>query len=380
MKFSCHKNSFLEQISYAKDISTSRDFNYSLINVLLYLEEDKLYILSTNGKIIYKSILPVNEELKGSCTVNSKKIYEIIKYFPESIIQFHLKDNSLIIYSLDLKIKRKYTLYTSSNEGYPLKESNIKEKFKSNICLNIEYEKLRRLIKKTIYVMFIDEARPFLNGACFEKVDSEFNVIATDGKRLALVKLDNDIKVESNFNIIIPYKTLYEISKMIKYGEENETCQIYINDNQVLFKMSNIELKSTLISGKYPNYKEVIPKNVKFKIQINREILFQSICALSLMSDQKLLKIIFEFQKNHLLLYSSSEDFGFSSDSIEYVKEVDQIELKIAFNCMSIIDLLKEIESNDVEIWLTDPKSPVLFKGVEDKDFYSIVAPMKMDI
>ncbi len=241
----------------------------------------------------------------------------------------------------------------------------------------LKAHQLCMLIDQTSYCVSTDETRYHLNGVFCEKEKRRLRFVATDGHRLSYA----DQEGVENFNlqegIIIPRKGIHEIYKLLSNAEEEELVQIAIHPPRILVKYSNFLLSVRLIEGKYPNYKQLLPKTSKIKARVKREHLIQGLKRVSILSSLQSKNVRFEWSESNkkLILTSSHPDLGSAKEEVDL--ESINGGLEIRFNARYFLDSLSHIQDEDVIVEMNTATSPGKIKGVSSHAV-SIIMPMKL--
>lgn len=369
MEFICAKEDIQKSLSHAEGIVSSRTTLSILANVLLETKDNGLEISSTDLEVGFKTVIPAEIKQAGATTIQAKKLSELIKSFSSGNIHFTLEEqNRMNLASENPAIKANFKIMTLPKDDYP----NIPE-FSGENAFTLSQLSLKEMIRKTIFSASTDEARYFLNGIFFEKKEDNLTLVATDGKRLSLIKSGLQEKID-NFEIIIPSKVLNELIKILK---DEGDCKISLTESKVFFQIGDTELVSNLLEGQFPNYNQVIPSETNNLALINLMDFIDAINRVKHMVDPKLAQIRFDILPSKLVLSGYHPDFGEAKDEIEIDYNGDEI--NIAFNYNYLLDALKEITQKDVELKMTNNKSPVILKGVEETNYFSVVMPMKLN-
>jgi DNA polymerase-3 subunit beta len=245
--------------------------------------------------------------------------------------------------------------------------------------MKIDASVLSEMIEKTIYSVSTDETRYHLNGVYFEfQGDGRdvYRMVATDGHRLSMVdrKTEGKMKGMPSQGVIIPRKGLYEIRKVL--DTVNGQFEMAIEGSQLIVRHNSTVLMVRLIEGKYPNYQQLIPQNLKRLAKVNREMLLASLKRVSLLSNQKYKGVTLTLNDGRMEISSNNPELGDAKEEIEVNYEGQ--ELKIGFNARYILDVLGSFEDTEVDLHLNDQLSPGLMRPHSDANYTCVVMPMRI--
>ena len=249
-------------------------------------------------------------------------------------------------------------------------------KFKEDKKVALAQEKIRGMLKKTSFAVSADESRYVLNGIFISLKEHKLTMVATDGRRLALVDEDVDLAANSQGEFIVPAKAVNELNRLL---QDKGEVEIKFSDNQAAFtlkddKGNSILVITKLIEGNYPNYRQVIPAEAKERISIGREELLHALRRAEIMTSEKQNSVKVAFSKNNMAITANSPDVGEARESlaINYKGK----EMAIAFNPGYLIEPLTALTQDEVFIELIDELSPGVLKI--NGPFLYVVMPMRL--
>ena len=340
-----------------------------LLNTGPYLEKkdlsqitSHLYISSNDEEFIVKATdYEIGLEYKtknikvidaGVATANGKKLLDIVKI---------LKDDEVILETINdyLYIKQnssKFKLPMFNPNEFP-EFPKIEDKPKFDINSN----QFVRSIKKIASAIDTNNPKFELNGALIDIKSGFINLVATDTRRLALVKIEN--ASEDNFSLIIPKKAIGEIQKLFF-----DDIEIFYDENTLIAKSDNFQFFTKLINGKFPDYERIIPKEKKFRLLLNREKMVDSMKQISTVSNE--MKIT--FKPNSILFESLNDDNIEAKTEVEFNTGLDS-DITIAVNSRYVIDFLSNIEDSNFTLGFNDTGLPF---SLESENFMTIVMPI----
>lgn len=368
MIFSTTKANLMEFLSLVNPLLPAHSTKPITECVLLDLKENILKITATDLTVTLVSDIEVNGVEDGVVAIHGKRLFSIIKELPEATISIKQENSVVKIICGSIKFE---VVITEDFSDYP----TIPQKIDSNKIV-MDSLKLKKYLSKTIYAVSNDELRAVLTGVMFSIKYNELIMVATDGVRLVRLE-DKSLKFEGDdAELVIPAKSLQIVSNSIA---KNEECQIYFQDTYAEFRFAHLTIFTRLISGKYPAYQAIIPVNNNINVKMDREIFINSLRRISISCNPltRLLKL--SFQAGQLTI--SSEDNTTSSKSEEVLKiDYTHEDMVIGFNSGKLTELVKNQESNFIELFIGTPAKPVIFKPYESGESYdliSILMPVK---
>jgi len=367
MKFTCHKNVILKEISIAQDIISSRNSLSILSNVLLEADNGILKIKATDLKVSFETQIPVEVSQAGSTTVYCDKFLGIIRSLPDGDVEFNLADGRLLINPIFGKIN--FQLKSIASEKFP----EIKE-IEDDKYFELSQSSLIEMIGQTIFSVSDDETRYFMNGVYLEHQEGTISMVATDGRRLSYIKKDLETEIIDFDAVIIPTKILHLIKKLAS-GEGS--LYLAVSEKTIFVKFDNQKISSNLIEGQFPNYNRVIPEHQEFNINVNKKDLVEALRRVSLLVEQKSRRIYLTFSNGTITLNSEESEIGIAKEEINCDYEGDG--LTVALNYIYLLDPLKVIDDEEISIKFTEANKAISIFSIPEKDYFHIVMPMQLD-
>jgi DNA polymerase-3 subunit beta len=248
--------------------------------------------------------------------------------------------------------------------------------FNDDKCIVVPQQILKGMMKKTSFAMSADESRYVLNGIFISLRDHKLTMVATDGRRLALVDEEVDISKPSEGEFIVPAKTVNELNRLL---QDKGEAEIRYADNQASFllkdeKGATILIITKLVEGNYPNYRQVIPGEAKERIALPREEFLHALRRAEIMTSEKANSVRLTFDKNRLEITANSPEIGEAKETLTLNYKGSQ--LAIAFNPRYVIDPLVALVNDEVFMELIDELSPGVLKI--NGPFLYVVMPMRL--
>lgn len=370
MKFTIKQNILLEGLNYAIRGISTKNLRPILNCIKFELHEDGLYLMSTDNEIAIKTFIDANKieniESQGEIVVSGRYIYEIVRKLPDEDINFEeVIDSKLYITTNNSS----FTLNCSPSIEFP----DLELEYNVNPII-LKQNMFKTIINQTAFATSTSETRPVLTGINFQIEDNKMTCTATDSYRLAVktIELQNN---KDKANIIIPTKNLNELFKMLNADEEE--MEMHIFGNKVIFKFGNITMLSRLISGTYPDTSKLIPNEFALTMKVNFNDFYGAIDRASLLtneSDKNTIK--FATTESEAIISSNIPEIGNVEEKIIVNKNKDE-EIKIAFNSKYMMDSIKALNSDEIELKFNGEVKPIILKDPENDDLIQLILPIR---
>lgn len=369
MKINSIKENLLEGIQTIQSALSPRTTLPVLQNFLMDTENSKLKIVFTDLEMAIKQYINAEVQASGSITIPAKKFSDILH---------NLQDDQDILISTDASNKvhincgkSKFWIIGTPKEEYPVvPDLNKSESF------TMPAAALSEMIKKTIFAASAEETRYVLNGILWISGKDGFEMVATDGRRLALAK-NRKTGIKKDFKIIVPTKVLYELIRFINAHEpgKDENIMIGVSSNQIGFQIRQTTFISRLVDGSFPNYEQVIPSRKDIQIEVGSADLMAITKRAALCTSDRGGAVKYSLKKGRLHVGASSQNMEFED---EIPVSYDGEDFQIAFNPQFVVDVLRNIDSEKVVFSLTTPINPALVEPAGDNNFRYVIMPMRV--
>ncbi|MDC2978033.1 DNA polymerase III subunit beta [Pelagibacteraceae bacterium] len=371
MKFKIPRSSFFKTLSHLQGIVDKKSSLPILANILIEATDNQLTLSSTDMDISIIEKITCNVIEEGATTINSQILYDIVRKIDDNS-EIEIISNNGKLLSLRSEGSR-FSLACLPKEDYP-----IIEKDNSGVEIILNSKILYKLIEKTKFAISNEETRYFLNGLYFNitKEDNKniVTIVGTDGHRLAKFSHEIDNKIDQVSGVIIPKKTIYELSKLL--SEIDSNVKISISSNKIVFIIDDIVFVSKLIDGSFPDYKRVIPNDNANILKISRDKLLSAVDRVSTIANEKSPVIKFKLFNNILNLNTINNESSTASEDLKISYEGEEIE--IGFNSKYIMDIVNNLEDNEISINLKDNVSPVIAKENSNTNLVYVLMPMRV--
>ncbi len=371
LELKIEKEELLKGVSKTQSIAEKRSSMPILSNVLLEVQDDKLFITATDLEISFKGTYTAEIINSGQLTVPARKFYEIVHEMTDK--KLNLKETE----SFNLSVtgaRSKYQLHGLSAEDFPPMPDYTEVKF-----VDIPADVLKNMIDKTIYSITTEETRYILGGVFVERFSNQNKSIlrftSTDGHRLSLIdhKLDGLENIDLEKGVIISRKGLAEMRKI---ADEGGDLKLAFTSNSAVLMKDEAVLVMRLLEGRFPEYNLVIPKQNENVMTLARREFLETLRRIAVMSSERYKGTKFLIEPKNLTLSVVNPDIGEAQENlpVEYEGE----ELTIGFNVRYFIETLSALKGDSISLAFKDPKSPCLIKSEQDKGFIGVIMPMKV--
>ncbi|MFH1398447.1 MAG: DNA polymerase III subunit beta [Candidatus Omnitrophota bacterium] len=362
MRFKFNKEDLIRGIDTIQNVISAKTTLPILSNILIEAYKGQIKLTATDLNIGISCVIPVDMQEIGAITIPAKRFGSIIKELPNGEAEINVKKNNLVIISTKLC---QFKIVGLAAEEFP-KLPELKDKE----VIKLEQQELKNMLTLTSFSVSLDETRYILNGILFKINQDNLTLVATDGKRLAIIekKLKQDINKELKF--IVPLKTIQELARNLK--DEGEVSLV-IGTNQLLFDFGDVIIISRLIEGEFPDYQQVIPPVSENKIKIDRGLFLLAVKRAALLSTPDYQAVKLEIFKERLVVSKTTPDIGESREEVPI--EYNGKEIAIGFNPGYLIDVLKNLTGADIEFELSGNERPGVIRV---NGYVYIVLPMRL--
>lgn len=376
MKFRIEKKEISTLTTMVHRAASNKNTIPILSGLLMDISQEKgLTMTATDMEIgIRASTKNIDISEEGSVLVNANYLSDFIKLLPDGLIEIELnKDISKLVISYG-RSKTKMNIYQS--EDYP--ELPVK-KVEQTLC--IPQNLLKEGLKKTSFAAAPNHFRQVFTGVLFDiSPEGILKIVASDTHRLAYFHCQVKTEIKGNNKFVIPIRTVNELMRLLDDNEDS--INLAVSENNVVFFKEDMLLFSRLIEGQYPNYETVIPGSFSSKIEVKTSILAASLGRAKIMpTDDKfqIPHVQFSIGDNEVFINTYSENMGEISEVIDDLEIEGEKDLKIAFNTNYFLDAVKvfENECEKISLNLSGSLSPALVKNSEKQNYLYVLVPMR---
>ncbi len=364
MIVSCHGVDLSDAFMSVSKAISNKITNPILEGIKIVAEDDTLTLCATDTELSIEKKIKANIKVEGEAVVPGKFITEFVKKLTNEMIEMELNEKNQIVI--------KYDDSQTIVQCYNVLEYPSFKRIESLNYFGISKKDLKTIINKTIFSVAVDDSRPILKGVLFDIENNTLNAIALDGYRLAKVK--KNITSNMKTSIVIPAKSLNEISRLL--DESDEIINVYVDKSTLMVDFGDTKLTTTLLEGDFVNYKQIISANYETICVINKTQFEDSLERASLLSKVGQGNCVkFEIKEKNLCITSNSE-LGNVKENVP-VNTVGK-DLLIAFNARYFIEDLKVNSDEFVKICFNSPANPCVIVPIEGDEFLYLILPVRM--
>ncbi len=374
MEITVSKFELLRELTATQGVVERKTTIPILSNYLFEAAGDKLSLTATDLDLSLRTSCPAKIKKEGSCTIPARKLYDYVKLLPDADITIRLLENHWVSIRCGRSNTKMVGMARSNFPGLPV--------FPAAGIIKIPAAVLRSMIARTGFAIASEESRYTLNGALMVLKPESITMVATDGHRLAHMERAGEKfeGVSGEMKTLIPKKAMDELKSLLDAHAESEveTIEFAKDESTLFFRVGSRLLTSRQLTGQFPNYEAVLPKEITKSITLQGEELGAAIARVAQFADERSRAVRLRLEKGELKLSASSTETGESEDSIEVAYDGEAI--AIGFNAQYLTDFIKATGSCEVKLELKDAQSAGQLRPAESEDYKYryIVMPMRI--
>jgi len=367
MKFSCNQQTLSKALNTVSKAVTSRTTIPILKGILLEANsENTLTLTASDLDLSIEKRVDVSVEEEGSVVVSARLFSDIIRKLPNEEIQIEEQENNTIVIKC---LASEFTIVGQPADEFPnIGELNLENK------LSLEKDILKEMIKKTSFAASIDESKGIIVGVLIEMEEESLNMVALDGFRMAITR--EPMKNNEKKKIIIAARILNEINKIISENDDSKEIFFILDEKKAVFLLDGTKIVLRLLEGDFIKYSDILPKEHKSRVTVNRTELLNSIERASLLAKEgknNLIKL--SVFRDKIIITSRSEEGNVKEEV--FIEKVGD-DLDIGFNSKYILDVLKAVNEESIAMEFNTSVSPCLIKPLEGQAFEYLVLPVRI--
>lgn len=378
MKFKINRNQLIQGVQDVMKAISSRTTIPILTGVKMTVDSGGMTLTGSDSDISIERFIPAEEngeinlevQTPGSIILQARYFSEIVKKLPDETVEIEVGER----FETQMRSgASEFSLIGLDPEEYPrlpqVEEQNV---------FSIQGDLLKMMIRQTVFAVSTSETRPILTGVNWSLEDGQLTCVATDSHRLAqrTVKINSNATELSFRNVVIPGKSLNELSKIVEDSEE--LVQIVVTNNQILFKTKNTLFFSRLLDGNFPDTSKLLPGDSKTTLVLGTKELLQAIDRASLLAREgrnNVVKLV-TLNENELEISSNSPEIGKVFEHVAITSMVGE-ELKISFNAKYMMEALKAMDCSEIKILFTGAMRPFLIEPQSGDSIKQLILPVR---
>jgi DNA polymerase-3 subunit beta len=373
MEITVSRSELLKELSATQGVVERKTTIPILSNYLFEAGADRLSLTATDLDLSLRTSCNAKVKKEGSCTIPARKLHDYVKLLPEADITIKLLENHWVSIRCGRSNTKMVGMARSNFPSLPV--------FPTAGVVKIPAQVLRAMIARTGFAIANEESRYTLNGALMVLKPESITMVATDGHRLAHVERSGEKfeGVSGELKTLVPKKAMDELKALADSAPSDvETMEFAKDDSTLFFRIGPRLLTSRQLTGQFPNFEAVLPKDNNKSIALRGDDLGAAIARVAQFADERSRAVRLKLEKGELKLSASSAETGESEDTIE--TDYNGEPLTIGFNAQYIIDFLKAAGSGDVKLELKDSQSAGQLRPAESEDYKYryIVMPMRI--
>ena len=370
MEITVSKVELLRELTATQGVVERKTTIPILSNFLFEADDDKLTITATDLDLSLRTSCNAKVKKEGACTIPARKLYDYVRLLPDADITIRLLENHWVSIRCGRSNTKMVGMARSNFPGLPV--------FPSAGAIKIPAAVLRSMIAKTGFAIANEESRYTLNGALMVLKPESITMVATDGHRLAHIERSGEKfeGVSGEMKTLIPKKAMDELKSLL--DSDIETIDFAKDESTLFFRVGPRLLTSRQLTGQFPNYEAVLPKDITKSIVLHGDELGAAISRVAQFADERSRAVRLRLEKGELKLSASSTETGESEDSLEVDYNGDA--MAIGFNAQYLLDFIKAVGSGEVKLELKDAQSAGQLRPAESEDYKYryIVMPMRI--
>jgi DNA polymerase III subunit beta len=370
MEITVSKFELLRELTATQGVVERKTTIPILSNFLFEAAGDELTITATDLDLSLKTTCPAKVKREGACTIPARKLYDYVRLLPDGDISIKLLENHWVQIRSGRSNTKMVGMARANFPAVPVFPKSM---------VTLPASVVRTMISKTIFAISNEESRYTLNGALMVLKPESITMVATDGHRLAHIERQGaKFEVSGEMKVLVPKKAMTELKTLLD-STDAETVEFAKDESTLFFRVGGRLLTSRQLTGQFPNYEAVLPRENNKSVTVRCEDIAGAIQRVAQFADERSGAIRIKLDKNEIKVSSSSTETGESEDSIETSYAADP--MTIGFNSQYLLDFLKASSAGEVRFEFKDPQSAGQLRPAENGDEFKyryIVMPMRI--
>ena len=370
MEFTVSKADLVRELSLSQGVVEKKTTIPILSNVLLEAKDDRITLTATDLELGIRCACPAKVKKEGSGTIPARKLLDYVRLLPDADVNIKFLENHWASLTCGRSRTRIAGMSRESFPELPLMPETIAE---------ISVKMLASMISRTSFAISLEESRFTLNGALLLLKTDATTMVATDGHRLAYVESASPTTTSKVFRALVPKKAMAEIVKLADESGPESKALFAGDENHLFFQFGDRLLITRKLTGNFPDYERVLPKDNVHTAKLNRDEIRSAIERVSQFADERSRAIRVQFTAGEVKIFSSSVETGESEESVP--SDYAGPDMEIGFNAQYLLDFLRATSQEQVAFELKDQKSAGELRPVDDGTqghYRYVVMPMRI--
>ena len=339
-----------------------------LSNILIEANDEGVRMSGTDLDIAVSLQVPADVEEEGALTVPAKKLQELARELPEQPARITTKGDRFELTCGRASFKLN-GLARDEFPTFPTVDFAASWKVKGRV--------LAEMIRQTSFAVSTEESRPILNGVLWQLRSEETRMVATNGHRLARLKVATEPSKAPETDLIVPPKALHQVERLFAPDQDVEVAR---SENHLGFREGKTQVFTRLIEGPYPNYEQVIPKDNDKQALIDRAALVQALRRMSVVASDQTHRVRLSFNGPILRFAVETPDLGEATEEMEIDYRGDVLD--IGFNAAYLLEVLRYIPSDEIRLAFKGPERACTIEpvgqGDDVPDYLCLIMPLRL--
>jgi DNA polymerase-3 subunit beta len=365
MRFKIGKSNLLHAVGVVQSVISSKAPVASLSSIKVVASKGQVTFTGTDLKVTAEVTLPVEVLEEGAISVHAPSLFDVVRELPDSEVDIGGSDNT------DVKIQcegASFKLHTSPIEDFP----EIPEP-ESDVSFKLVSGQLLQVLSNVEFSISRDQSRYILTGSYLEVDGSILRAVSTDGRRMSIATTVMEQSPDVEFTAVIPHKTVQELLRVLPNTSEVE---VKAGKSRIAFIFDGMRIISTVLEGRYPDYKHALPKDFDKEIVMDTIQLASAIRRVAAVATRNYNCIRMEFGKKSVTLTSATPEIGEAREDVPLESGADDVD--VAFNPDYLLDVLKVISTEKAVLRMREANSAGLFQGLDDDSAQFVVMPIRL--
>ncbi len=370
MEFTVSRADLVRELNLSQGVVEKKTTIPILSNILVEADRDRIVLTATDLELGIRCSCPARVKKSGAGTIPARRLLDYVRLLPDSDVQVKTLDNH---WASIISGRSRTRIAGMSRESFP--ELPVMPPVLAEIPIGV----LGQMISKTIFAISTEESRFTLNGALMVLKKGGITMVATDGHRLAMVESTAELPGVTNaYRALLPRKAMTELAKLASDADPAAVVRFSGDENHLFFELGDRLLLSRKLTGNFPDFERVLPKEHPHIVTVNRDEFRGSIERVAQFSDERSRAIRVTIGAGEMKIHSSVSDTGESEESIPVTYDGPVVE--IGFNAQYLLDFFKAAGTEEVSFLFKDAHSAGEMRPGGDKPehYRYVIMPMRI--